>query len=200
MSKTTPNTQNQDTNAGTIADIDNIDDIDLDITAFLEAVSGTDINENIEPESENIDAKFGADDVDNFLESFDDPVGIDTTQQSEDKITGAADPVRKDEKKYDVEPEGDIDSAITSGDMMSLIYSEIMKKRIAGHHLDSMNSFNKVGIKQIATKVFTVEGRMKNQRDKTEEDNEIAEITYKVEFTDINLTPPTTVKYKSGAV
>lgn len=94
----------------------------------------------------------------------------------------------------------EIDPALTAGDMMTLIYAEIEKKRIAGHHIDSMNSFNRVGIKQIVTKVFVIEGRMKNVRDKTPEDKEILEIQYKVEFTDIKLTPPTTMKYKSGAV
>lgn len=94
----------------------------------------------------------------------------------------------------------DIDPGLTPGDMMTLLYAEIDKKKIAGHHIDSMNAFYKVGIKQIVTKVFVVEGRINNQRDKTEEDKEISEITFRVEFPDINLTPPTTTKYKSGAV
>ena len=37
-------------------------------------------------------------------------------------------------------------------------------------------------------------------RDKTEEDREITDITFNVNFTDINLTPPTTTKYRSGSV
>lgn len=108
-------------------------------------------------------------------------------------------PVPK-ERQYEPEPEGDIDPAITTGDMMALIYAEIDRKGIAGHHIDSMNSFNKVGIKQIVTKIFVVEGRIRNQRDKTEEDRDITDITFRVDFTDINLSPPTTTKYKSGRV
>jgi len=89
--------------------------------------------------------------------------------------------------------DGDIDANITASDMMILITSEIKRKRIAGHHIDSMNSFNRVGIKQIATKIFSVDGRVKNQRDKTEEDQRISDITFKVEFTDIKLTPPVVI-------
>lgn len=102
---------------------------------------------------------------------------------------------RKDIKTADI-----IDPDITTGDMMTLIYSEIQRKKVAGHHIDSLNSFYRTGIKQIATKVFVVEGRMRNLRDKTEEDLAISEIIFKVEFTDINLSSPTTIKYKSGAV
>src|SRR5690606_20086989 len=106
-------------------------------------------------------------------------------------IVGAKEPVKS------AEPVGDIDPRLATDDMMSLIYAEIMRKKIAGHHIDSMNSFIKVGVKQIATKVFSVEGRLKNARDKTDEDREISEISFKVEFTDIHQTPPTIVKYKS---
>ncbi len=104
----------------------------------------------------------------------------------------------KPAKTYEQEPVQEIDPTITTGDMMTLIFAEIQRKKIAGHHIDSMNSFNKIGIKQIATKVFVVEGRQKNMRDKTEEDREIAEITYRIEFTDINLTSPTIINYKAN--
>ncbi len=114
-------------------------------------------------------------------------------------------PMKKAEAKIDVHTDVhtdtlDIDPLLTPGDMLALIHAELTAKKVAGHHIDSMNSFNQVGIKQIATKVFVVEHRMKNFRDKTDEDKEINEIAFKVEFTDINLAPPTTVKFKSGAV
>ena len=104
----------------------------------------------------------------------------------------------KHSKQYEPEKPMVIDQALTSGDMLTLIFAEIKKKRIAGHHIDSMNSFSKIGIKQIVTKIFAVEGRMKNVRDKTDEDRKISEIHFRVDFTDINLTPPTTTKYRSG--
>ncbi len=99
---------------------------------------------------------------------------------------------------YPPEPEQEIDATLTSGDMLAVIFAEITRKKIAGHHIDSMNSFTKVGIKQIVTKIFSVEGRMKNARDKTDEDKKIADISFRVDFTDVDLTSPTTIKYKSG--
>lgn len=178
---------------------DNIDDFDYDINAFLEEiVREPDANDVIEQEQSNVDAALGADEVDSMLEAAlsDEPQPY---LPSHEDVLGAADK-KAEAARYVPETEGDIDPSITTGDMMTLIHSEITRKKIAGHHIDSMNSFNKVGIKQIATKVFVVEGRQKNQRDKTDEDKEIAEISFRVEFTDINLRQPTTVKYKSGAI
>lgn len=203
---------------------ESIDDIDTDIFAFLEEVSkDTDApHDTISSEESNPDLIFGTSEIDNILESALEAVAEYVHESNNDEysrdyvlsylnsqnenISGGADvkketdkSIEKKEKEIPPEPIGDIDPEITTTDMMSLIYAEIQRKRIAGHHIDSMNSFNKIGIKQIATKVFKVTGRQKNQRDKTDEDKEIADITYEVEFTDINLTPPTTVKYKSGA-
>lgn len=99
-----------------------------------------------------------------------------------------------------MEPERDPDPELHVNDLPVVLYAEIERKGIAGHHISSMNSFCKVGIKQILTKIFKIEvQRMKNQRDKTEEDRLIDYISFIVEFTDVNLTPPTTVKYRSGA-
>lgn len=104
-----------------------------------------------------------------------------------------------EEKIYPVEPEMDPDPALHVNDLPVLLYAEIERKGIAGHHISSMNSFYKTGIKQILTKIFKIEvQRMKNLRDKTEEDRMIDYISFVVEFTDVNLTPPTTVKYRSG--
>lgn len=116
------------------------------------------------------------------------------------QIKEAMRPAEVREKAYPAEPIVDIDPTVSTGDMMALILAEIERKKIAGHHIDSMNSFYRVGIKQIITKVFVVEGRLRNVRDKTDEDREITNITFKVEFNDINLTPPTTTKYKSSSV
>ena len=102
-----------------------------------------------------------------------------------------------DLNQHDDEPVGTIDDTLSTRDMLTLIRAETIQKRTAGHHIDSMNSFIEVGIKQIVTNVFTVEGRVKNKRDKTEEDRSISDITFKVDFKDINLTPPMTVIDKS---
>jgi DNA-directed RNA polymerase beta subunit len=88
---------------------------------------------------------------------------------------------------------------ISTADMITLIFAEITRKGIAGHHINSMNSFYDEGIRQIATKVFAVEGRLRNERDdKDPADRDIAEISYKVEFTNTRLTRPSTTKYPSG--
>jgi DNA-directed RNA polymerase II subunit RPB2 len=93
---------------------------------------------------------------------------------------------------------GSIDPTLGEYDMIAYLYAELKSKGIAGHHLSSMNSFYSSGIKQITTGIFSVDGRLNNQRDNTEEDKRISEITFHIEFTDINLRKPTTIKYKSG--
>lgn len=95
---------------------------------------------------------------------------------------------------------GDIDPALNSADMLMLLYAERTRKKTSGHHLDSMNSFYRTGMRQIITKVFTIDRTIRNQRDKDEEDRQIDEIKYHVEFTDVKQYPPTTRKYKSGSV
>jgi DNA-directed RNA polymerase beta subunit len=124
-----------------------------------------------------------------------------TNNVKNEEITGAKELVKekaKENKIYPAEKPMKIDESLLLGDMKTVIISEMEKKKIAGHHIESMNSFNKIGIKQIMTKVFVLEGRIKNERDKTDEDKEISEITYKVDFTDVNLHQPSTVRYKSG--
>lgn len=188
-------------------------DLDTDISAFLQEIvkEGT-ASESIATEEVNADAVFGTIDIDDAFDKTIDGVVIgdniedninttnDNTDNNTEPTTGGAD--KKSDKitpsEMD-EPIGDIDSNITAGDMMMLICSEIQQKKIAGHHLDSMNSFYKQGIKQIVTKVFSVDIRMKNQRDKTDEDREISEYNIHVDFTDVDKAQPTTVKYKSGS-
>lgn len=175
---------------------------DMDISAFLEAL-GNDGHDTInDDEQVDYDLIAGSAEID---DSF-----ADLINGTEPKLGGADAAV---ELKTDVKPRRtvpakqyareepvEIDPKLTSGAMMIMLLAEIDRKKIAGHHIDSMNSFYKVGIKQIVTKVFSVDGRLTNLRDKTDEDREISEISFHVEFTDINLAPPTTSRYKSGTV
>jgi DNA-directed RNA polymerase II subunit RPB2 len=88
---------------------------------------------------------------------------------------------------------------ITPADMLTLVHSEVKRKGIAGHHIESMNSFYNEGIEQIATKVFSVDGRVKpNRDDKDPADRDIAEISFHVDFTSTRLTKPVATKYNSG--
>lgn len=173
-------------------------------------VEGGDI---LPEESDNVDAISGAAEIANVLEGGEirpvDLVDINDVNDIKDindisDITGG--------KKGEVKPVDSMDSSVestesTTGsidenlkpeDLYSYILAEIKRKGLAGHHIESMNTFYKIGIKQIATKVFVVEGQLKNKRDKTDEDREISDIKFKIEFTDINLSPPTIMKYKSG--
>jgi DNA-directed RNA polymerase beta subunit len=93
---------------------------------------------------------------------------------------------------------GDTDASLIKADGQTILNAELKHHGIAGHHISSLDSFYSVGLKQIVTQVFTIESRIKNTRDKTDEDREISEIHFKVEFTDIQLERPTTVNYVTG--
>jgi DNA-directed RNA polymerase beta subunit len=173
-----------------------VDDLDTNLETYLkEILEDNPANDSVVEDPENADLEAGIEEIDAAFMGYQ-PTDYDSETQKE--LLSAFREVKTG--GYPEEPPGDIDTDITTTDMMTIIQSEIKRKKIAGHHIDSMNSFNKVGIKQIATKLFSVEGRLRNQRDKTDEDRDIAEIAFKVEFTDINLTSPTTTKYKSGTV
>lgn len=125
--------------------------------------------------------------------------GDEVDDESQAKVPGKQKKIRQKVKRsitdYEKEVDGDVDEKLTELDMLAILYSEIKRKRIAGHHLDSMNSFNSVGINQIATKIFTIEGRQRNKRDSNEEDQSIEEISFKVDITDTMLTPPKNNEY-----
>ena len=198
---------------------------DLDVQELLTAIGGWDevaTNDNIQVEGGDFEADIaapepdadqeaGADEISNLLElaaagsiltpapvEEDFPPGFiptDLTAVNREKLGAGS---KQPDKAYEAEPTGTIDPQLTKRDLMTIILCEIKRKKIAGHHIDSMNSFARVGIEQIATKIFTVEHRMKNLRDLTEEDRDITEISFKVEFKKVEMTAPTTPKYKSG--
>ena len=177
------------------------DDItNLDILALLEEIGKEAPAEefiNLEVR-EDADQVAGADEVDDILRLLLDGPDLDREEIIEHIASGAAEARKSSpQKQYPMEQPSEIDD-ISSAQMMSLLFAEIRRKKISGHHIDSMNSFIKVGIKQIVTKIFAVDGRLKNLRDKTDEDREIEEITFRVDFTDVTMAPPSTVKYKSG--
>jgi DNA-directed RNA polymerase II subunit RPB2 len=88
---------------------------------------------------------------------------------------------------------------LEKNDLTALLYAEIDRKGIAGHHIQSMNTFYKIGLKQIITKIFTIELEpMENKRNSTEEDREIRAVSCKVIFTDVRLKPPSTANFSSG--
>lgn len=93
-----------------------------------------------------------------------------------------------------------MDPELKQNDFITLIKAELNRKGIAGNSLRSINHFYQVGIKQIITKLYSIEqNKMKNLRDKTEEDRSIESTSFLIEFTNVNLTKPTITKYKSGS-
>lgn len=111
---------------------------------------------------------------------------------------GGADAQQIDEFEVPKEPVGSIDKDISPEDLLIMIKAEIDRKTIAGHHIQSMNHFYMSGIKQIVTRIFEVNTRFKNERNATDEDKEIEEISIRIEFTDISVEKPLTIKDKSG--
>lgn len=91
------------------------------------------------------------------------------------------------------------DESIDKDSLTTLLKAELLERGISGSHLVSINSFYRVGINQIITKIFKVRiENMKNLRDKTEEDRSIDEISLVIEFTDVSMKKPTYTLYRSG--
>ena len=91
---------------------------------------------------------------------------------------------------------------IDKDEMIAIVHAEIKRKGIAGHHIQSMNTFYREGIVEIIEKVFSIEGVVKNKRteDKDPIDRDITETEYKVTFANTRLKKPTTTRYASGTV
>lgn len=92
-----------------------------------------------------------------------------------------------------------IDANITSRDMLTVIEAELRRRGISGHHISSMNFFYGEGLRQIICDVFAIEKTFENKRVATETDRSIKSINFSVKFTKVNIAPPTTFMYISGA-
>ena len=65
-------------------------------------------------------------------------------------------------------------------------------------HIPSTNHFYETGVRQIITQGFTLRKEINNTRASTAEDKEIIKIIVEVEFTDVQMKPPTTTHYQTG--
>ena len=83
-------------------------------------------------------------------------------------------------------------------DLPVVVDSNIDKRSLVGHHISSFDSFTSLGLTQIVTQLFRVDGSLQNERTKTQEDNEIESINFVVKFTDARIGRPTTSNYYSG--
>lgn len=87
---------------------------------------------------------------------------------------------------------------IFQDDLVTVIDSEISTKGLLHHHLSTFNEFTSTGIKQIVENLFSVKKSIKNMRDNTDEDRSIDTISFNVTFTNVEVTNPVTMSYKSG--
>lgn len=95
----------------------------------------------------------------------------------------------------------DIDKNLHIDDLVTIIDAEIARNGFSVDHIASMNTFMAKGLSDIITKQFKAELlNYKNTRDKTDEDKSISHYSFTVTFTNVNLKPPTTTKYKSAQV
>lgn len=97
-----------------------------------------------------------------------------------------------DKKSTRPVPPETTDPELRKDQLLVILRKELAERGIAGHHIESMNAFYSRGIRQIITGIYLVEGRLHNQRDATDEDRDIAEILFKIEFTDARSHSPTT--------
>jgi DNA-directed RNA polymerase beta subunit len=72
------------------------------------------------------------------------------------------------------------------------------QKGLVSHHLESANNLYKTGLEQIITQGFKVERDVVNKRTTTDEDKQIDWIHVEVNFSNVNLSPPTTLNYQTG--
>lgn len=87
-------------------------------------------------------------------------------------------------------------SDINSNDLIIILDSILNKKKgLISHHLDSMNKFNDMGIKNIMVNGFNIEVQLNNERDSTDEDKLITKYLMKANITDVRLLPPVTINY-----
>jgi len=101
-------------------------------------------------------------------------------------------------KSYaDETPPDDADGDLTTDDFWSVIAAAMIDNAPGKDHIQSMDRLYTQGLNQIITEGFVVTSRLENQRTSTDEDREIKTIEYKVTFSNVRLSAPSTTKYIS---
>lgn len=79
---------------------------------------------------------------------------------------------------------------LTASDLLSVPAAEIRYRGLVGDHLNSFNSFLRVGLPQIVTEIYELEKTIPNTRSSNEEDLAIAQIMIKATYSDVDVQPP----------
>lgn len=85
-----------------------------------------------------------------------------------------------------------------SDDLLVVIDSHLKKFPLVSHHVNSFNRMCSTGIKQIITKIFSIEGSIEPERDDKSINREYKNISFTIKFTDVEMKKPKYNKYKSG--
>src|SRR5271157_2674750 len=82
------------------------------------------------------------------------------------------------------------EESISTTQVVELLRAMFRDRLQNGHHLKSMDTFYLRGIGQIITTLFSVDLRIQNSRNQTDEDKGIDEIICRVEFSHAQLRRP----------
>ena len=83
--------------------------------------------------------------------------------------------------------------------LKTVIHAELDQKTLLGHHKKSFDEFTSTGIHQIVTQLFQAENTISNERNKTDEDNQIETIHFIAKFNDVTIDRPTMMSYTTGS-
>jgi DNA-directed RNA polymerase beta subunit len=87
---------------------------------------------------------------------------------------------------------------LEASDLKAVIHAELDEKTLLGHHKKSFDEFTSTGIHQIVTQLFQAENTIVNERNKTDEDNQIETIQFTAKFNDVTIDRPTIMSYTTG--
>ena len=81
-------------------------------------------------------------------------------------------------------------NSINDKDLLTIIDAQINKTGLREQNINSFNNFVSQGVKQIVTQIFQVDKTIKNERNKTPEDNQIGIINFNIKFIDCKVGSP----------
>lgn len=86
---------------------------------------------------------------------------------------------------------------LTDDDMINIIKAEVERRGIYGNYIDGYSEFLISGIKDVITKSFVIEKEFMPNKDGSQPD--VEKFYFKVEITEVKVTPPATVDYNKSS-